>query len=346
LRELANEGGGIYVQLSSTNSDIDALMSGEVDVGSSDGPDMATDQWKEEGQWLLLILLPLAALAFRRGLVICLAFFLVPMSEPAHALGWEDLWFNADQQGQKKFQEGEPADAAALFDDPKWQAASRYESGEFIDSAALFAEFDDASSLYNLGNAMAKQGEFEAALDAYEQSLEIEPDNEDAVYNRDLIAELKRQKDQQEGEQQEGQESDSESGGDSEQSDSENDSDQQNQEGASGESDSESQQSDSMRDQSEMNEEEMRAMQEELDRARAEAEEQQGEESEQPAMSEAEAEARRLAQEQTQAMEQWLRRVENDPGGLLRNKFRYQYQRKGVDQDGNSVWPDDNVEPW
>ena len=33
-----------------------------------------------------------------------------------------------------------------------------------------------------------------------------------------------------------------------------------------------------------------------------------------------------LTEEQKQAMEQWLRRVPDDPGGLLRNKFRYQYQ--------------------
>ena len=51
-------------------------------------------------------------------------------------------------------------------------------------------------------------------------------------------------------------------------------------------------------------------------------------------------------QEQQQAMEQWLRRIPDDPGGLLRRKFRYQYQRYGTDQDGREVWPDDEVQPW
>ena len=54
----------------------------------------------------------------------------------------------------------------------------------------------------------------------------------------------------------------------------------------------------------------------------------------------------RRAQEQRHAMEQWLRRIPNDPGGLLRRKFRYQYQRMGRDQDGNNLWPDDEVQPW
>ena len=34
-----------------------------------------------------------------------------------------------------------------------------------------------------------------------------------------------------------------------------------------------------------------------------------------------------LTDEQKQALEQWLRRVPDDPGGLLRNKFKWQYQQ-------------------
>ena len=45
-------------------------------------------------------------------------------------------------------------------------------------------------------------------------------------------------------------------------------------------------------------------------------------------------------------MEQWLRRIPDDPGGLLRRKFRYQYQRYGKDQEGRDIWPDDEVQPW
>ncbi len=49
-----------------------------------------------------------------------------------------------------------------------------------------------------------------------------------------------------------------------------------------------------------------------------------------------------------QAAEQWLRRVPQDPGGLLRRKFLYQYQRLGVDQDGNRVieGPAAEQRPW
>ena len=86
----------------------------------------------------------------------------------------------------------------------------------------------------------------------------------------------------------------------------------------------------------------MKALQEELQRAAEEAE--SNEDPQQ--MSEAELAELRAQQEQEQAMEQWLRRIPDDPGGLLRRKFRHQYQRSGKDQDGNSVWPDNEVQPW
>ena len=86
----------------------------------------------------------------------------------------------------------------------------------------------------------------------------------------------------------------------------------------------------------------MQALQEELRKAAEEA--QDGEEVRQ--LSDEELAAMRREQEAEQAMEQWLRRIPDDPGGLLRRKFRHQYQRSGKDQDGNSVWPDNEVQPW
>ena len=343
LRRLAAAGGGRYISMTTDNADIELLLSGKISGSAGVGQSLATDQWREEGPWLLLLLLPVAALAFRRGLVVCLAIFMLPLTEPAHAFGWDDLWLNKNQQGHEMLAAGSPQEAASLFEDPQWQAVSNYESGEYAASAAVFAERDDADSLYNLGNALARGGEFASAIDAYDQALELTPDDEDTQYNRDLVADMLKQ---QQNEQQEGEQSESDSGGQSQSSDSDSDAEQQGQEGASGESEGDSQEGESARNDSETDQDDLQAMQEELERAAAEAENQQQDESERQQMSQEQAEAMRRAQEQTQAMEQWLRRIDNDPGGLLRRKFRYQYQRQGIDQDGNSVWPDDEVEPW
>jgi Ca-activated chloride channel family protein len=339
LRALATAGGGRYATLTSDNRDLDLLLSGEIASRSATDETQATDRWREEGPWLLLLLLPLAAMSFRRGWAIVLLVFVLPLAEPAQAGLWDDMWQTKNQQAQTRLQEGDAQGAAELFADGEWQAVSRYRGGEFAESAAKFAAKGDTRNLYNLGNAMAMQGEFESALDAYEQVLELEPDNADAKYNRDLMDEMLQE---QESQQQEGesQESDQESGGESEESDGENESDQQNSENSE---QSDSEEGDpTERAEDEDQQKDLDALQEELERA---ADAQQNSESEQQ-LTEEQLEELRRAQEEQQAMEQWLRRIPNDPGGLLRRKFRYQYQRLGKDQDGNDLWPDDEVQPW
>ena len=44
------------------------------------------------------------------------------------------------------------------------------------------------------------------------------------------------------------------------------------------------------------------------------------------------------SEEDAQAMEQWLRRIPDDPGGLLRRKFRNQHQRRGAPEDERESW--------
>ncbi len=342
LRNLAGIGGGRYSRITADHRDLDALLTGEVSgVGVARGDDaQATDQWREEGPWLLLLLLPLAAVAFRRGWVLVALLFLVPLPQPAHAASWSDLWLNKDQQAMKELAAGDASAAAALFQNPDWQAVADYRAGDYAGSATVFAEKKDVRNLYNLGNALAYQGELDAAIASYEQALAIEPGHEDAAYNLDLVKKLKDQQEQQEQENE--QQSSENQSGEGEQSDSESQASEESAEGES-QSDSDAENGDSSeRGEEEMTEEQMKALQEELQRAAEEA--QSGEEPQQ--LSEAELAELRQQQEQEQAMEQWLRRIPDDPGGLLRRKFRHQYQRSGKDQDGNNVWPDNEVEPW
>ena len=292
---------------------------------------------------LALLLLPLGALAFRRGWVVLVPLAILPMGESAQASVWDDLWLTKDQQAQRQLEEGNAADAAALFENPEWQAVAEYEAGNFGGSAMQFAEREETRNLYNLGNALARQGQFETAIDAYDEVLELEPENEDARYNRDLLQQLLDQQQSQQDQEGEQQESSDESGGDGQDSQGQNESESENSEGSPQENAQGQDQETTGREQ-EMSEEDMQALQEELQRAAEQAQQQTDEQAQQ--LSEEELAALREAQEQQQAMEQWLRRIPNDPGGLLRRKFRYQYQRMGRDQDGNNLWPDDEGQPW
>ncbi|MDJ0750421.1 MAG: VWA domain-containing protein [Woeseiaceae bacterium] len=342
LRDLAGVGGGRFAVLSPDDGDLDHLLSGEVFATTAVGDDtLATDQWREEGPWLVLLLLPLAALAFRKGWVLVLVVFVAPL--PAHASLWDDLWLNKNQQAQKALDEGDAANAAVLFEDTEWRGVARYRAGDYSGSAEEFGEGSDMRNLYNLGNAMAQEGEFDAAIDAYERVLASEPENEDARYNLDYVKKLQEQQQQQDQQTQgDDQQSTQNPDGEGQQGEGEG---EQNQDGSESRSASEqqAQDSDSMqRGEEDMSEEDLQALQEELQRAAEEA--QQGEQPEQ--LTAAELAELRQQQEQEQAMEQWLRRIPDDPGGLLRRKFRYQYQRYGRDQEGRDVWPDDEVQPW
>ena len=338
LRSLAEAGGGQFSVISTDNRDIDLLLSGEVGTRQASNDALATDRWREEGPWILLLLLPLAALAFRRGWIIVAVVFVMPLSEPVHAGVWDDLFYTKDQQGQKLLEDGAAMEAAEIFENPEWRAVAKYRAEDYAQSAAEFAESGDTRSLYNLGNALAQQGELETAIDAYNQVLEVDPTDADAEYNRDLLQAMLDQQEQQEQEGEDSESSDQEGEGEQSEGDGEQ------QEGESQDGEGEQQEGDQSQRDEEMSQDDLEAMQEELERAAQEAQENQEDPMQQ--LTAEELEAMRAQQEQEQALEQWLRRIPNDPGSLLRNKFRYQYQKTGKDQDGNNTWPDDEVQPW
>ena len=340
LRKLAHAGGGRFTAMTTDNRDLRVLLPGGFGAAAESGGELETDRWRDEGPWLLLALLPIAALAFRRGWLLVVLVVVMPWPGPAQAFEWRDLWQTGDQQARQALEKGDAAEAAALFEDPEWRGVAQYRAGEYRQSATAFSG-ESADSAYNLGNALARQGELEAAIDAYDRALGLDPEAEDAAYNRELVKDLLEQQQAQSGEQ--GNEQ-SPSGNPDASGESGTPSGESQQESSPGEAGNTGEQGGEPPSDEEMSEADLEAMQQELDRAAREAAEQDGDgtEAQDP---EALAAARR-AQERQQALEQWLRRIPDDPGGLLRRKFRYQYQRQGVDQDGNSLWLHGSVEPW
>jgi len=84
----ARQGGGRYSALTTDDSDIQYLL-GAADINKLKSnnklTDFKTDTWHEQGPWLLLLVIPLAALAFRKGYIVVLMFFILPL--PSHKLG-------------------------------------------------------------------------------------------------------------------------------------------------------------------------------------------------------------------------------------------------------------------
>ena len=128
--------------------------------------------------------------------VVIVSFF--PLSKPANAFEWKDLWLTPDQRGSQELNAGDAASAAEHFQDPSWQAVAQYRKGDFVEAEKKLEAFDNPLGNYNRGNALAKQGELEKALTAYDRTLTQKPGDEDTLYNRKLVEEAlkKKQEDQ------------------------------------------------------------------------------------------------------------------------------------------------------
>ena len=316
MQDFAQVAGGRYSPMTLTDEDLAYLLAPDkLAPDAFRELERDFDVWFEEGPWLVLLLLPLAALCFRRGWLWTLPLLMILPHEQAEASLWDDLWATRDQQAQQALAEGDAAAAANLFQDETWRAAARYRSEDYAGAASDYAQqisktagveqSASADDAYNLGNSLARLGEYEDAIKAYEQALAQNPDDADAAANKQLVEDMlqQQQQDQESSEDGEDQESEDESSDQDSKPGDPNDQEQSDGEQSSDE-DGEPQDDES-----------------------TEAEQQQPSDQDQQAKDAklAEEDTQPLDDEERQALENWLRKVPDDPGGLLRRKFEMQY---------------------
>jgi len=392
LTQLATQSHGIYRHLSAnSDSDTDALTATFTPrLNGQQGKkvkDMKSDQWHEQGPWLLLPLLPLVALAFRRGYLLLLFFtLLIPVPRSAYALGWDDLWQRPDQRAAQALADNKPEQAAKQFKDPQWRAAAHYRAGDYQTTLKDLEGQKSAEADYNRGNALAHIGKFPEAVKAYDRALEKNPQLSDAKDNRELVQKWLQQ--QQSNQQQKnsngknGQQSNntekpspdsnaSQTGNSDKQKSDNNNSQQesaskpqQNQSAASGKKEQNPQQSSSdtadnhsqtqqaqpsSTEATESRQEKQKPQQATADNDNetiAKEAQSKADSNDQPSTKTATPQSVLSTQpddnnksKQVQATEQWLRRIPDDPGGLWRRKFLYQYKQGYQSQQGeNKPW--------
>ncbi len=358
LETLARSHGGRYATLATGSSDIDYLLSPLANASDTRVRelDREFDTWRDRGYWLAVILLPVTVLAFRRGLLACLIALPLAYAPDSRAGWWQDLWRTPDQQGMEILEQGDPQKAAERFENPQWQGIAEYRSGDYTSAARAFATGDSARAHYNRGNALARAGELEKALAAYDRALDKDPGLGDARYNRRIVRSLldQQKKQQQSGEGNQDKQ-DRESGNSRNDDGAGQDGDepeprrQQNDNRQPGTNRNDGSGSDERQKQEQGSGQPQDGRDESTGQKPERHEAPQAEQSgkpEQPARGEAKpgpadddsandskGVAGRAAEtgpgdEERQAMEQWLRRVPDDPGGLLRRKFRAQQEAR------------------
>ncbi|PIA70755.1 VWA domain-containing protein [Pseudomonas sediminis] len=326
LRETAEAHGGRYAPIRLDDDDLRrlGLLDGPQAMRAAGEPTLL-DSHIDQGYWLLLPLLLLAACAGRRGWLFCLPLLLMLPPQNSQAFEFDDLWLRPDQQGQRLLEAQRPDEAAQRFVDPQWQGKALYEAEDYSAAAERFAKGDSAIDHYNRGNALAKAGELEAALDAYEQALERQPELAAAQHNKALVEEALRQRENQQqsgnsdsGLQQEPANEQPEANESSTGQPAENNTAQPAQPSSSGDNSARSETQGSANGAGE-------------DEVRPTSGSETPDDAEPVEQPRTEADLGTAA-ERRQALEQWLRQIPDDPAELLRRKFWYEQQQR---QDSN-----------
>lgn len=294
---------------------------------------LTTDSWYEQGPWLLLLIIPFVAFSFRRGLIFIIPLiFLIQHPQTAEANNgsglWDKLWNNSNQRAMKIYKQ-KPATAAELFNDKQWKAAALYKSEQYQKSIDTLKKFHTADAHYNKGNAYAKLGQTEQAIKEYSMALKLDPEHKDARYNKKLLEEKKsrdKQKDSKQSKNGKSSEQDDKKQSAKENNKANNDKADNNTDSGVSNNDSKNKKptdtttANKKPDQSENNG--LKSPQQEANKNRSDKPK-SGKLSHKDAQSK-------------QATEQWLRRIPDDPGGLLRNKFLYQYKRQQHTNEDNA----------
>ncbi|MFC0155704.1 VWA domain-containing protein [Xanthomonas dyei] len=352
LRDLAGQGGGRYARIAPDDADLQALR--VLDPAQQPLADETSEAnggktWLDEGYWLVLPVMLFALLAFRRRAVVAMVALIcvLPLAQPAQAADGT-LWQRADQVQQQRLDAGVQA----------------YRKGDFAAAQKAFEGVPTDEGLYNLGNALARQGQYDEAIAAYDRALKQHPKQADAIANRAAVdAARKRQQNDKDGKGQSKQQNPSgkntpgqDASGQDQQNAKNAGKDGQNTPGEQAKQDGKDPPSDAQTPQDGKSQQQPskggKGEQSKQDTPPQSADakaQQQADEAQRRKMQQAMAQAGDKGaeakgkpedamanetpeqREQRQAVDAWLRRVPDDPGSLLRTKFRLEYERRQRD---------------
>ena len=244
LAALSQRGGGAYHLMTNSDKDIKVITAelnnptpskaGENGSNQQDKNKqvMQGDQYKEQGPWLLFIIIPFLLTYFRRGSQVLIVTGLLPATlwlsllsislisqqsmaaESTSALNdtkkssnsqasslWQNLWRTQDQQAQSLYQQEDYQGAADKFNNSQWQASAHYKAKDYEKALQAFKQDNSATGLFNQGNSLAQLQKIDEAIEAYQQALAKKPDFNEAKENLANLEAIKKQQEQQENQQ-------------------------------------------------------------------------------------------------------------------------------------------------
>ncbi|MEI6094442.1 MAG: tetratricopeptide repeat protein [Gammaproteobacteria bacterium] len=237
---------------------------------------------------------------------------------PGHAMTWQDWWKTPDHQAEALWNAGQFDQAAKLFQRPDWRATAAYRAADYQRAAQNYLGLQTTDGYYNAGNALAKSGQYQPAITAYNQALQRDPQHQDALFNRQIVQKLLDKQKQSQSDKQQPSQSDNKQPSQSQQSPS-----------SSSQNSKSSQQSESKKD----------AQPQPQKPAELSSPPPKTSEPTEPKEAKSSAQKHpvsRSEREEQQAKEQWLRLIPDDPAYLLREKFLRDHLRRQNGDGGAS----------
>ncbi len=190
LKMIAERGGGMFFNY---NQNYDTLSQkiNEIYQKELKKSENKQDTWVDFGYNLLWLPALLLLYYFRKGVIFALILCNITFSAQA---GW---FLNNNQEGMRYFKQQQYKDAAQKFEDANWRGAAAYKNGDFEQAYHDFATQTGATALYNQGNALAKAGKIDKAIEKYEEVLAQQPDFADAAYNLEYLKQMQQKQNQE-----------------------------------------------------------------------------------------------------------------------------------------------------
>ncbi|MCK8044055.1 VWA domain-containing protein [Shewanella sp. 1CM18E] len=203
LDELASDANGIMVANRADGSDITQIKQWLANTNDTKASDLQGETWVDLGPYVALLLLLPALLSFRSGMLAAVALLIIVLpNNVVYASTWDNLWQTQDQQAMQAYKTEDYEAAANQFDELQWQASALYKAGKYAEALTAFEQDNSAKGLYNQGNALMQQGQYQQAQKRYEAALEQTADFPQAQTNLDLAKKLQQQQEQNSGQNQ------------------------------------------------------------------------------------------------------------------------------------------------
>ncbi|KTF15509.1 vWA domain-containing protein [Pseudoalteromonas sp. H105] len=377
LSAIARNSGGQFSLYQPNNTDI-AVFAPSANAELLKDEKQSKALWRiDAGMYGVVMLLPMMLWIFRKSaLVGVFALLSFLPTDTVYAVELPSIFKNQNQRALEAYQQGEYEQAANDAQSKQIKGAALYQQGNFDAALDAFSHDKSANGFYNYGNALAKAGQLDEAIAAYQQAQNLQPNFPQAKDNQALVEQLKNQQQQQNqdsknGEQGESQEQENEQGQNQQSQDDSQQGEQSKQDSQSQQNDQQGKQSDEQdksqdgepsagqsdeQNKPDMQAEPEQAQQSESNDSQQAQNEEQPEPSEQaqPKMSpeqqkQAEEAAKQQAmqaqsaqltneeKEKAQQLNQLLRKVPDDPAILLRNKMQLEAQKRNYQRRPQGV---------